>query len=311
MIFSCDSTWRVVNLINNKQLKTIEIASHSGFCYGVKRAVETTKKIKLDNPNKNIFVLGELIHNSKVIEELNELGIKTVDVLENPAPKDSICIIRSHGASINLIEEIKDMGYEVVDLTCLDVKKVQDKAVSIVRDGYFLIILGKEEHPEVVAIASNAKKFANDEKEVLVVKSLDELIEKEDLIKDKKKIGVVVQTTQKIELLKEVVNYLISKAKELKIINTICHSTNLRQNEAKEMGKKSDLMVVVGSKNSANTTHLFEILKDITSTIFIEDENELENYKSLVKKSNHIGITAGASTPDYLIKKIEEKLKTI
>lgn len=300
-----------MNLINNKQLKTIEIASHSGFCYGVKRAVETTKKIKLDNPNKNIFILGELIHNSKVIDELNELGIKTVDVLENPAPKNSICIIRSHGASVDLIEEIKEMGYEVVDLTCLDVKKVQDKAVSIVQEDYFLIILGKEEHPEVVAISSNARKYAKNENDVLVVKSLDELVQKEDLIKDKKKIGVVIQTTQKIELLSAVVNYLISKTKELKVINTICHSTNLRQNEAKEMGKKSDLMVVVGSKNSANTTHLFEILKDITTTIFIEDENELENYKGLVEKSNHIGITAGASTPDYLINKIEQKLKTM
>ncbi len=300
-----------MNLINNKQLKTIEIASHSGFCYGVKRAVETTKKIKLDNPNKNIFILGELIHNSKVIDELNELGIKTVDVLENPAPKNSICIIRSHGASVDLIEEIKEMGYEVVDLTCLDVKKVQDTAVSIVQEDYFLIILGKEEHPEVVAISSNAKKYAKNENDVLVVKSLDELVQKEDLIKDKKKIGVVIQTTQKIELLSAVVNYLISKTKELKVINTICHSTNLRQNEAKEMGKKSDLMVVVGSKNSANTTHLFEILKDITTTIFIEDENELENYKGLVEKSNHIGITAGASTPDYLINKIEQKLKTM
>lgn len=287
--------------------KNIRIAKHSGFCYGVKRAVETTKKIKQDNPDKNIFILGELIHNSAVIKELEELGIKTVDSLSDPAPKNSICIIRSHGAGIDLIEEIKSMGYEVVDLTCPDVKKVQDVAIKLVLDGYFLLILGRREHPEVMAIESNAKKYSKDPNNVLVIKNLDEL-KKLGSFKEKK-TGIVVQTTQRIEFLKEVVDYLIDKTKELKIINTICLSTSLRQNEAKEIGQNSDLMVVAGSKKSANTTHLAEILKNITQTLHIESETELDNYEDLIKNSQNIGITAGASTPDYIIEKIKDKLE--
>ena len=303
--------WKGLFSISSSKTKNIEIARHSGFCYGVKRAVETTKKIKKNFPDKNIYILGELIHNSSVIKELDELGIKTVDKLTNPAPQNSICIIRSHGASIDSIEKIKNMGYEVIDLTCPDVKKVQDTAMNLVLEGYFLLILGRQEHPEVMAIEQNAKKTAENKENVLVIKDLDELKEKIEIIKVNKKVGIVIQTTQKIEFLKQVVEYLIDKVKDLKIMNTICQSTNLRQNEAREMAKKSDLMVVAGSKKSANTTHLAEILSKITTTLHIEDDIELENYKELIQNANNIGITAGASTPDYIIKRIEEKLKTI
>ena len=300
-----------MNFISKQLTKNIETASHAGFCYGVKRPVETTKKIKIENPGKEVFILGELIHNSSVIKELEESGIKTVDKLPHPAPKNAICIIRSHGEAIDTIEKIKASGYEVVDLTCLDVKKVQDMAVNLVLEEYFLLILGKEEHPEVMAIKSNAKKYSKDSNSPLVIKSLEDLISKSDLIKNKKKIGVVIQTTQRIDFLKSVVDYLIDKTKELKIINTICNSTALRQNEAIELAKRSDLMVVAGSKKSANTTHLYEILKEITKTLHIESDTELDNYKDLIQSSNNIGITAGASTPDYIIKQIENKLKTI
>ena len=300
-----------MNFISKQLTKNIETASHAGFCYGVKRAVETTKKIKIENPGKEVFILGELIHNSSVIKELEESGIKTVDKLPHPAPKNAICIIRSHGEAIDTIEKIKASGYEVVDLTCLDVKKVQDMAVNLVLEEYFLLILGKEEHPEVMAIKSNAKKYSKDSNSPLVIKSLEDLISKSDLIKNKKKIGVVIQTTQRIDFLKSVVDYLIDKTKELKIINTICNSTALRQNEAIELAKRSNLMVVAGSKKSANTTHLYEILKEITKTLHIESDTELDNYKDLIQSSNNIGITAGASTPDYIIKQIENKLKTI
>ena len=180
--------WKGLFSISSNKTKNIEIARHSGFCYGVKRAVETTKKIKKDFPDKNIFILGELIHNSSVIKELDELGIKTVDKLINPAPKNSICIIRSHGASIDSIEKLKDMGYEVIDLTCPDVKKVQDTAMNLVLEGYFLLILGRQEHPEVMAIEQNAKKTAENKENVLVIKDLDELKEKIEIIKEAQKI---------------------------------------------------------------------------------------------------------------------------
>lgn len=287
--------------------KNIELAKHAGFCYGVKRAVETTKKLKIQNPNKNIYVLGELIHNSQVIHELDNLGIKTVQKLDEN--EKGICVIRSHGAPQNEIENIKNLGYEIVDLTCLDVKKVQNEAIKLALEGYFLIILGKREHPEVVAIEANAKMSAINPDNVFVGTDLNSIKEIEDTLKKQNKIGIVVQTTQKEEFLKEVVNYLISFAKELRIINTICASTHLRQKEAVDLAQNSDLMIVIGSKKSANTTHLAEILSKITKTIHIENYDEMKKYSDVIEASKNIGITAGASTPDYVIEEIVNNLK--
>lgn len=283
--------------------KNIKLAKHAGFCYGVKRAVLTTKKLKAENSDKEIFVLGELIHNSHVINELSQLGIHTVDEL--PKNKTGICVVRSHGASPEIFEDIKSKGYETVDLTCPDVKKVQQKAIQLVQEGFMLVIVGKPEHPEVCAIKANAQIHGEN---IIVAPDVMSLIPFEQELKDHKKIGVVVQTTQRIENLKSVVDYLIPLAKELKVFNTICASTSLRQTEARNLAKESDLMVVVGSKKSANTTHLAEILTDITPTIHIETDEELKNFEDLIKKSQNIGVTAGASTPDAIIENVIEKL---
>ena len=284
--------------------KNIKLAKHSGFCYGVKRAVETVKELKAKNPEKNIFVLGELIHNSQVIQELEDLGIKTITEL--PKTGSGICVIRSHGASPEIFEQITDAGFELVDLTCPDVKKVQQKAIQLVQEGYFLIIVGKAEHPEVVAIKASAERFGN---KVFIVSDVSQLKEIEQNIKDHKKVGVVVQTTQRISTLNSIVERLTEISKELTIANTICASTSLRQNEAKELAAESDLMIVVGSKKSANTTHLAEILKGISKTIHIEDDKELENYKDIIHDANNIAITAGASTPETIIENVINKLK--
>ena len=283
--------------------KNIKLAKHAGFCYGVKRAVETTKKLKSENIDKEIFVLGELIHNSHVINELSNLGIHTVDSL--PDNQTGVCVIRSHGAAPEVFETAKNKGYEVVDLTCHDVKKVQQKAIQLVQEGFLLIIVGKPEHPEVCAIKANAQPHGE---KVFVAPDVETLKQCEQAIKEHKKVGVVVQTTQRIENLKSVVDYLMPLAKEIKIFNTICASTSLRQNEAKDLAKESDLMIVVGSKKSANTTHLAEILKGITATIHIETEDELDNYKDLIEKSMNISVTAGASTPDAIIENVMKKL---
>lgn len=283
--------------------KNIKLAKHAGFCYGVKRAVETTKKLKAENQDKEIFVLGELIHNSHVINELSNLGIHTVDEL--PDNEKGICVIRSHGAAPEVFETTKNKGYEVVDLTCLDVKKVQQKAIQLVQEGYLLVIVGKPEHPEVCAIKANAQIHGEN---VIVAPDVDTLKLSEEEIKKHKRVGVVVQTTQRLENLQSIVNYLLPVAKEVKVFNTICASTSLRQNEAKNLAQESDLMVVVGSKKSANTTHLAEILTGITSTIHIETECELKNFEELIKKSQNIGVTAGASTPDAIIENVMNEL---
>ena len=286
-----------------KIAKDIKLAKYAGFCYGVKRAVETVKKLKYENPDKNVFVLGELIHNTHVIHELEKLGIKTLT--EIPEHGEGICVIRSHGESPEVIEKIKQAGFEPVDLTCPDVKKVQQKAVELAKDGYFVVIVGKEEHPEVIAIKANAKLWSE---KVIVAANPEQLEPYKEQIKSHKRVGVVVQTTQRITALNSVVEYLTSIAKEIHIANTICQSTSMRQAEARELAGESDLVIVVGSKKSANTTHLAEILKDITNTIHIENADELVCYKDLIDNSQKISVTAGASTPQDIIEKVIKTL---
>ena len=290
--------------------KTITLAKHAGFCYGVKRAVETTKKLKIENPIRPVCVLGELIHNSDVISELDNIGISTVEKIAdlNCSTDDcGVCVIRSHGLAQTEINKISEKGYDVVDLTCIDVKKVQQKAVELAKDNALVIIVGKSEHPEVMAIYANAKDVSDD---VFVVSSVDEIDEAlKNQIKLAKYVGVVSQTTQKVKNLQAIVSELLLYTKDLRVFNTICPSTTKRQTEACELAKNSDLMIVVGSKKSANTTHLAELLTQITETIHIENEKELDNYIDVVGKSSKIGVTAGASTPQNIIEAVINKLE--
>ena len=278
------------------------MAKYAGFCYGVKRAVETAKKLKLENPDKSIYILGELIHNTDVINELENLGIKTI--YEIPEKGDGICIIRSHGEAPEVFEKIKKAGFELVDLTCPDVKKVQQRAIELAKSDYFVVIVGKPNHPEVMAIKANADLYSD---RVAVATTIEELEPYTDLIKTHKRVGVVVQTTQMVSSLNTIVNYLNTIAKEVLIHNTICQSTAMRQKEARELASESDLMIVVGSKKSANTTHLAEILKNCTKTVHIENDSELN--LSAFENAKNIGITAGASTPQVVIDKVINKIK--
>jgi 4-hydroxy-3-methylbut-2-enyl diphosphate reductase len=289
--------------IKSLNSQNIKIAKFAGFCYGVKRAVETVKKLKLENPDKNIYILGELIHNTDVINELETLGIKTI--YELPEHGEGICVVRSHGEAPEVFEKIKKAGFELVDLTCPDVKKVQQRAIELAKNDYFVVIVGKPNHPEVMAIKANADLYSD---KVVVATTIEELQPYAAAIKSHRRVGVVVQTTQMLNSLNLVVSYLNSIAKEILVYNTICQSTAMRQREAKELAKESDLMIVVGSKKSANTTHLAEILKDCTKTIHIENDTELD--KNCILDIKNIGITAGASTPqsviDNVIKLIQE-----
>lgn len=284
--------------------KEITLAKYAGFCYGVKRAVDTVKKIKAENPDKNVYVLGELIHNAQVIDELESFGIISLDSL--PEYGEGICVVRSHGESPQTFEKIKNAGFEVYDLTCPDVKKVQQRAIELVKDGYYLVIVGKEEHPEVSAIKANALIYGD---KVLVAGSVMDLYKYREEILEHKKVGVVVQTTQTLAALNPIVEYLTSISKELRLVNTICPSTSRRQAEAKELARNNDLMIVVGSKNSANTTHLADIAKEYTKTIHIETSDELAQYEHLIKNSSKIGVTAGASTPQNVIDNVVNMLK--
>ena len=225
-----------------------------------------------------------------------------------PRGETGICIVRSHGMEPKKIDEMIQKGFEVVDLTCLDVKKVQQKAIELSKEDYLVLILGKPSHPEVIAINANAKMFSD---KVYVIENIDELKNLLEVIKQNKKIGVVIQTTQKIDFLNEVVSFLLPITNELKVFNTICNSTARRQQEAQELAKTSDLMVVVGSKKSANTTHLAEIVSKFTKTIHIENKDELIQYKNFIEQAQNIGVTAGASTPENVINDVVNQIEKI
>lgn len=284
--------------------KDIKLARHAGFCYGVKRAVDLSIKIKKDNPDVHVYILGQLIHNNQVIEDLNKLGIITLE--EIPEQLEGICIIRTHGVTPQTIENLQSKGCQIVDATCPDVKRVQDKAKDLAKDGYRVIIIGKPDHPEVVAIKAHADLCS--EKPAIVISSKKEA---ENIVQETKssdKIGVVIQTTQLIDNFKEILPVIAENARELKVYNTLCAATFQRQQSAKELAEEVELMVVVGSKSSANTTHLAEILRSVKTTVLIETCEELANYKDYIEKAQKIGVTAGASTPEYVINNVIKKI---
>lgn len=273
-------------------MKTI-VAKRAGFCFGVKRAVNIA--YDLAQKKSDVFTLGPIIHNPQVVNNLREKGISS---LEEPTKDMKTVIIRTHGIPVEMYEKINNMGIEIVDATCPFVKKAQQYAKLLNDEGYQVILLGDKDHPEVKSIMSYAGE------DVIVVKKG----EFPDRLKGK--IGLVVQTTQPVTALKELLCNIIEKTKELKIYNTICNSTALRVKETEEMSKDVDIMIIAGGKNSANTTQLANLSRSSgVRTYHLETAEELE--PEWLKGAHKIGITAGASTPDWIIEAIVEKIQTI
>ena len=280
----------------------IEVAKYSGYCFGVKRALdiaeETLNKYK-KNGNK-IYTLGQIIHNRGVVEELSKRGITVANSEEDIMP-GSILIVRSHGMSPVVLKKIRAKKVKIVDATCPFVKKAQAKAKFLSLSGYFVIIIGNKDHPEVMGIKEHIKNnnFIVAE-EVADVQSIDK----------KEKIGIVIQTTQTSNKFKSIVNEILEKGNEILIENTICSTTKDRQNSTKELAKKVDIMIIVGGKNSANTTHLAEISKNCNTTTY-----HVENYKEIklnwLKGAKKVGISGGASTPEKDIFKIKKLIENL
>ncbi len=273
----------------------ILITRGAGFCFGVKRAIDIAFSLS-EKRKEGIYTYGPLIHNPQVVERLRENGIAPTEDIY----KDDIraLIIRTHGMSIDLMEKVSKAGYEIIDATCPFVKKAQHYAKLLSEDGYQVIILGDRDHPEVKGLVSYAGK------DVIVNDG------GEDLPGLRSRVGIVVQTTQPLECLKKVVGRVVERAKEFKVFNTICNSTALRLEETQEMARKVDVMVVVGGKNSANTTQLANLCVSMpVRTHHVETADELRpEWFAGVKKA---GITAGASTPDWIIYAVKERIQDI
>ncbi len=277
----------------------VTVAQNAGFCFGVKRAVKIAFDAAGDGSHEPLYTLGPLIHNPQVVRKLEAMGIKPVDSLEGL--ERGRLIIRSHGVPPQVLEEAKRRGMEVTDATCPFVKKAQQKVAELVDQGFVVFIVGDKHHPEVQALLGYGENRAY---------LIDELREGMGF----SKVGIVCQTTQSRESLSKavsrVLHFIGSSLEELRIHNTICESTLVRQKECMALAKTSDVMIVVGGRNSANTTRLAEISRAILEdTYHIEGAEELD--PQWLRGKCRVGVTAGASTPDWIIGEVVERIKLI
>ncbi len=279
-------------------MKVIKPENPQGFCFGVKRALEI---VEVASKKGDVQILGWLVHNPSVVEDLKSRGISTVESVSD-ATSDNL-VITAHGAPKGILGILSDK--KIIDATCPFVVKFQKQVERLGEQGYKVVILGDKNHPEIKSVSSYTK-------DPIIVSSAVEA----SLVACYDKIALVCQTTQNIETLKDVSTSLIEKTNQLLIENTICPSTRTRQKNASELAKKVSLMVVVGGKNSANTKRLVEISqKQNTKTIWIEcsddlDELLLKEISVYVSSSQikSIGLISGASTPIDSVERVFEKL---
>ena len=270
------------------------VAKTAGFCFGVKRAIDIAFKIARER-RKGVYTLGPIIHNPQVVEKLKEEGIVPIENVKTEKDITAL-IIRTHGIPLDLSKEIASTGCEIIDATCPFVKKAQYYAKLLNEEGYQVVILGEKNHPEVQSLMSYTDNHA------IVVSA------EAPFPKLKNKVGIVVQTTQPLEALKKVFSGVIRQTKEIKVYNTICNSTALRLKETETMAHKVDVMFVVGGKNSANTTQLTLLCRSLSvPTYHIETSSEIKT--EWIRRAKNIGITAGASTPKWIIQEVEKRIR--
>ncbi|AQW85993.1 4-hydroxy-3-methylbut-2-enyl diphosphate reductase [Campylobacter pinnipediorum] len=272
----------------------IELASNYGFCFGVKRA------IKMAENAKDASTIGPLIHNNEEINRLKiNFNVKTLNGI-NELQDEKKVIIRTHGIPKNDLEKLNASKIDVIDATCPFVTKPQQICEKMSQDGYDIVIFGDENHPEVKGV----KSYANGN--VFVILEEEEL----ENIKLSQKVAVVSQTTRKVEKFMQIVNYLISRVKEVRVFNTICNATFENQEAVKNLSKKADVMIVIGGKNSSNTKQLYLIAKNFCEDSYlIESENEINS--EWFEGKQLCGVSAGASTPDWIIQKVINKIEKI
>ncbi len=278
-------------------MATIETARFAGACYGVERALRMVREcIGQESPT---YTLGPLIHNPLVVADLSAQGVDAIDDVSS-AQVPATLVIRSHGVVPQVIEEALGRGLEVIDATCPHVKKAHDAAATLSCEGYQVIVLGEAGHPEVEGILARAGADS------LVVSTIEEL----SAIPVKRRVGVVVQTTQTQAFLDEVVAALLPRVRELRVFNTICTATLQRQQAAAELARRSDAMVVVGGKNSGNTRRLSLVCQEsCENTHHIESPDELD--PRWFEGACAIGVTAGASTPANQVDGVVERLREL
>ena len=275
----------------------IVLAKSAGFCFGVKRAVNMA--FQAAESSEHICSLGPLIHSPQLVQRLEGKGIRVQDSVDQI--DDETVIIRSHGITRGEEQILESKGVSIVDATCPFVKKAQQYAALLGDEGYSVVIVGEQEHPEVQGIISYASGS-----ETWVVANPQEA----RAIPPHKKLGLVAQTTQSFDNFSEIVQELLDNNKELRIFNTICDATTVRQDEARQIAGRVDTMFVIGGHNSANTTRLARICADLQpNTHHIETAKDIDS--SWLSAAVTVGVTAGASTPEWIIRDVVERLQTL
>lgn len=273
----------------------IRVARVSGFCFGVKRVIDLVEKI---SKREEVDTLGPIIHNPVVVAELENRGIRAVEKVEDTNKK--ALIIRAHGVPPDVYERAKERGIKLYDGTCPFVKNVQEMAKSLHEEGYEVVVVGKKNHPEVIGVVGHTNGSA------VVVTTSEEA---RTVPLKKKRVGVVVQTTFRFDELIEILRELLKRTYELRIYNTRCADTDRRQQAAIELASQVDVMIVVGGKNSSNTRRLFELSQKVGAKAYhIETPDELK--REWFKGVQDVGVIGGASTPQWLVESVVEKIKS-
>ena len=279
-------------------------AKTAGFCFGVKRAVDTVyEKLEKASESTTIYTYGPIIHNEEVVKDMKQKG---VIVLQSEAELDALTegtvIIRSHGVEKAIYDKLNAKGIKIVDATCPFVKKIHNIVQKESTNGNYIIIVGNPQHPEVEGI----RGWAGIKAVVVQTKEdIDKLI-----IPENEKACVVSQTTFNYNKFKELVEIILKKSYDVSVLNTICNATKERQTEAQRIAEEVDAMIVIGDKHSSNTQKLFEICKNACKdTYYIQTLDDLD--MNQLGSVETVGITAGASTPNNIIEEVQNNVRII
>ena len=273
----------------------IELAESYGFCYGVKRAIDIAEK------HENSLTYGPLIHNKDEINRLKEgFNIGLAEGIQDVKKNDTV-VIRTHGIPKDELKVLKKQENKVIDATCPYVTKPQQIVEDMSSSGYSVVIFGDKNHPEIKGVFSYAEG-----EQAFIVLDVSELKK----LPLRNKVAVVAQTTRKPEDFLKIVNALIIKYKEVRVFNTICNATFENQDAASDLAKDADVMIVIGGRHSSNTKQLHSISSQFCKDSYLI-ENELELCEEWFKNKNLCGISAGASTPDWIVQNVINKIKEI
>jgi len=280
----------------------VELAKTAGFCFGVKRAVDTVYQQIEQYRGEKIFTYGPIIHNEEVIKDLRSHGVEVLNDEEELKTADAdVVVIRSHGVAKYIYDILEERGITCVDATCPFVKKIHKIVAERSAEGSYIVIVGNGEHPEVQGIRGWAGE------QVTVVQTQEDA-ERFELPDKDQKVCIVAQTTFNYNKFKELVEIISKKRYDIVVLNTICNATKERQTEARQIAARVDAMVVIGDKRSSNTQKLFEICKEeCLNTYYIQTLDDLDINQ--LRSVESVGITAGASTPNKIIEEVQNNVR--